>query len=76
MNKNQYDDPYNYLKNGLQLYSSSIKVTAKNQKLFKCLECNKDTKILHSNNKYLTMGFMCNKCWENFHKNLLEYINK
>lgn len=71
----KYDDPYNYLRNGFQLYSSPIEVTAKSPKIFKCPECEKDTKKLHSNNKYHTMGFMCIRCWDIFHKSLLNYIN-
>lgn len=70
----KYDDPYNYIRNGFQLYSSPIEVTAKSPKIFQCPECEKDTKKLHSDNKYHTMGFMCIKCWNIFHKRLLNSI--
>ena len=39
-----------------------------------CPECEKDVKILESNYKFLNMGFICKKCWINFHEDLLKNI--
>ena len=72
----KYDNPYNYIKKTSKLYDTVITVHAMEYKIFKCPECEKDVKILESNNKFLNMGFICKKCCINFQEDLLKNIRK